>query len=191
MKLVCPSCGFFASPEAFLGEAEAQRALLLAFKVPSPLAASMHQYLRLFRPAQRALTARRIETLLTELLPMIEAGRIERRGRLWPAPVDAWRAAFDEIVVKRDRLTLPLKSHGYLLEILVGYADRSEGAVEAKREQERSYSFNQERSTAPAIPMAAVLAQPVKSKKTPMPAAVGEQLARLGIKRKEASDANE
>ena len=191
MKLVCPSCGFFASPEAFLGEAEAQRALLLAFKVPSPLAAPMHQYLRLFRPAQRALTSRRIETLLAELLPMLEAGRIERRGRIWPAPVDAWRAAMDEIVIKRDRLTLPLKSHGYLLEILVGYADRAEGSVEAKREQERAYPFSQERSTAPAVSFAAVLAKPEKYEKTPMPAVVSEQLARLGIKRKEVTDASE
>ena len=98
MKLVCPSCGFFAAPDAFLNEADVQRALLLAMKVPAPLAASLQQYLRLFRPAQRALTARRVETLLGELLPMIEAARIERRGRVWPAPVDSWRAALDEIV---------------------------------------------------------------------------------------------
>ena len=182
MRLVCPSCGFFASPEAFLGEAEAQRALLLAFKVPSPLAASLHQYLRLFRPEQRALTARRVETLLAELLPMIEAGRVERRGRLWPAPLEAWRAALDEMVGKRDRLTLPLKSHGYLLEILVGHADKAEGAVETKREQDRAYAYSQERAASPgAVPVGAVLEKAAKPEKTPMPAAVSEQLSRLGI----------
>ena len=193
MKLVCPSCGFFASPEAFLGEAESQRALLLAFKVPSPLAAPMHQYLRLFRPAQRALTARRIETLLAELLPMLEAGRIERRGRIWPAPLDSWRAALDEMVVKRDRLTLPLKSHGYLLEIMVGYADKAEGAVETKREQGRAYPFSEDRSSAPAVSVGAVLASPEKPSKTPMPEAVSRQLANFGIHRKtkEASDASD
>lgn len=192
MKLVCPSCGFFASPEAFLGEAEAQRALLLAFKLPTPLAGPMHQYLRLFRPAQRALTARRIETLLAELLPMIEAGRVERRGRLWPAPLEAWRTALDEMVTKRDRLTLPLKSHGYLLEILAGYADKAEGTAENKREQARAYAFGEERSTEAAQPIAAVLSAPSKPEKTPMPASVSEQLSRLGItRRKGASDASE
>ena len=192
MKLVCPSCGFFASPEAFVGEAEEQRALLLAFKVPSPLAASMHQYLRLFRPAQRALTARRIETLLTELLPMIEAGRIDRRGRLWPAPVESWRAALDEIVTKRDRLTLPLKSHGYLLEILVGHADRAEAGAETRREQERAYAFSQERSSGEAQPVSSVIAE--RHEKTPMPESVKSQLKALGIgltTRKEESDATE
>jgi hypothetical protein len=180
MKLVCPSCGFFASPEAFLADADEQRALLLAFKVPSPLAASLHQYLRLFRPAQRALTARRIETLLGELLPMIEACRIERRGRIWPAPVEAWRTALEEIVGKRDRLTLPLKSHGYLLEILVGHADRAEGTAEAKREEARAYPYSQERSSAPAAP-AAEFANLRKLEKTPMPESVSRQLAGLGM----------
>ena len=179
MKLVCPSCGFFASPEAFLGEADEQRALLLAFKLPSPLAAPMHQYLRLFRPAQRALTARRIETLLGELLPMIEACRVERRGRSWPAPVEAWRAALDEMVGKRDRLTLPLKSHGYLLEILVGQADKAEGKIETQREQGRAYQYGQERSTGGPQPIAAIVTQ--KHEKTPMPESVGRQLADLGM----------
>lgn len=179
MKLVCPSCGFFASPEAFLAEADEQRALLLAFKVPSPLAASMHQYLRLFRPAQRALTARRIETLLNDLLPMIEACRIERRGRVWPAPIESWRTALDEMVSKRDRLTLPLKSHGYLLEILVGYADRAEGAAETKREQGRAYAYSQERSSNGLQPVAAVVAP--NKERTPMPESVSRQLADLGM----------
>lgn len=189
MKLVCPSCGFFASPEAFLGEADEQRALLLAFKVPSQLAASMHQYLRLFRPEHRALTARRVESLLAELLPMIEVCRIERRGRIWPAPVEAWRTALDEIVAKRDRLTLPLKSHGYLLEILVGYADKAEGMAETKREQDRAYPYSQERSSTGPQTVAA-LVQP-KPEKTPIPESVSRQLADLGFstKRKEVNDA--
>lgn len=183
MKLVCPSCGFFAAPDAFLAESEAQRALLLAFKLPPQLAAPMQQYLRLFRPAQRALTARRIETLLGELLPMIEACRIERRGRIWPAPVEAWRTALDEMVVKRDRLTLPLKSHGYLLEIIVGHADRAEGAVEAKREEARAYPYSQDRSCDGPQSVAAVVAQKAASKheKTPMPESVSKQLADMGI----------
>lgn len=191
MKLVCPSCGFFASPDAFVAEGDEQRALLLAFKVPSQLAASMHQYLRLFRPAQRALTARRVESLLAELLPMIEVCRIERRGRIWPAPVEAWRAGLDEMVAKRDRLTLPLKSHGYLLEILVGYADKAEGAAETKREQGRAYPYAQERSSAGLQPVAAVVAP--KTEKTPMPESVSRQLADLGMstKRKEVSNAHE
>lgn len=183
MKLVCPSCGFFAAPDAFLNEADVQRALLLAMKVPAPLAASLQQYLRLFRPAQRALTARRVETLLGELLPMIEAARIERRGRVWPAPVDSWRAALDEIVGKRDRLTLPLKSHGYLLEILVGAADKAEGSAETKREETRAYAYGHDRAgTSEGLrPVATVAPELKKTKKTPMPDAVRSDLAKLGM----------
>lgn len=186
MKLVCPSCGFFASPDAFLSEGDEQRALLLAFKLPSQLAAPMHQYLRLFRPLQRALTARRVESLLAELLPMIEAARIERRGRVWPAPVESWRVGLEEIVVKRDRLTLPLKSHGYLLEIIVGYADKAEASAESKREQERAYAYSTERRADGPAPVAAVIAQP---EKTPMPEHLRARLKEFGIRNKPAKEA--
>ena len=191
MKLVCPSCGYYAAPDGFVTEGEEQRALLLAFRLPAPLAVPMQQYLRLFRPAERALTARRIEALLGELLPLVEAARIERRGRLWPAPLDHWRAALEEIVAKRERLTLPLKSHGYLLEIVVGYADRAEAGAEAQREASRANRHREDRSTAGPQPLAAALDQlapPARPEKVPMPAHV--KAALKGLKQpKEDADA--
>ena len=187
MKLVCPSCGFFASPDAFLGEGDAQRALLLAFNLPAQLAAPLHQYLRLFRPLQRALTARRVESLLAELLPLIEAARIERRGRVWPAPVESWRAGLEEIVSKRDRLTLPLRSHGYLLEIIAGHADKAAASAETQREQERAYAYRTERGTDGPAPVAAVIAQ--QAEKTPMPEHLRARLKEFGIRNKPAKEA--
>ena len=137
MKLVCPCCGYAADADGFIAEIESGRAVALALKVPSPLAGPLMSYLRLFRPAQRHLTGRKVEKLLAELLPMIAAGRIERHGRQWVAPVDAWAAAMEELASRRDKLTLPLHGHGYLLEMLSGNANGQEAARESKTEDAR------------------------------------------------------
>lgn len=135
LTLVCPSCGFYGPPDAYLAEGGAARGLLLALSVPAALAQPVQQYLRLFRPPKRALSSRRVVTLLEELLPMIVEARISRVGVTYPAPVEYWREALDEMVAGRDRLTLPLKSHGYLLTIIAGYAKKADAAQERSREE--------------------------------------------------------
>ena len=66
--------------------------------------------------------------------------RIERHSRIWAAPQPVWIAALDEIIARRDegKLTLPLKSHGYLLEIIAGQANKAEGKAEAEAEDRRA-----------------------------------------------------
>ena len=51
---------------------------------------------------------------------MIKAQEAARDGVCFPAPAEAWIHGFNETVNARDqgRLKLPLKSHGYLLEIV-------------------------------------------------------------------------
>lgn len=39
------------------------------------------------------------------------------------------------MIAKRDKLTLPLKSHGYLLEIIAGQAGKADAAAEAGKEK--------------------------------------------------------
>lgn len=77
-------------------------------------------------------------SLLAELNPMIIEARITRNGRVYAAPREVWVAAIDSILASRDRLTLPLKSHGYLLEIIVGQIHKAEQAAETKRENSRA-----------------------------------------------------
>jgi len=98
------------------------------------LAKLLVQYVVLFRPATRQLSLDRLAALLGELLPLIEAGRIERGGRIWAAPLDAWKAALEDMIAKRDKLTLPLKSHGYLLEVIAGQAGKAEAAAETRKQ---------------------------------------------------------
>ena len=43
-----------------------------------------------------------------------------------------------EMINKRDKLTLPLKSHGYLLAIIEGYSNKVEAKHEARLEASRA-----------------------------------------------------
>lgn len=139
MRLVCPGCGFTADLEAFLMDAQAREAVLLALKLPAPLGERLLRYIGLFRPEKRALSWDRVVRLLTELLPPIAEAKVERNGRTWPAPLEYWSVALDEIVARRDSLTLPLKSHGYLFEIVAGQANKAEARRETVLEQARQH----------------------------------------------------
>lgn len=137
MKTKCPSCGAVTSLDVLLAHDGARDALLAALKMPAPLGTLVVKYLGLFRPATRELTFDRVASLLNELLPMIQAGQIERNGRTWPAPMPYWIDAMEDMLGKRDRLQLPMKSHGYLLEIIAGMSNQMEAKKEEKQEQDR------------------------------------------------------
>lgn len=136
------------SLEVLLGHEGAREAVMTALALPAPLGKLLVQYIALFRPAKRQLSFDRVARLLGELATMIEAGTVERSGRAWPAPQDYWRAALEDMLARRDRLTLPLTSHGYLLEILVGLSNRAEAKAETRRETERAYAHAGQRNTA-------------------------------------------
>lgn len=137
MRLTCPGCGAVGSLELFCSDVDARAFAASMGKVSPVLARPITEYLSLFRPAKRVLTLPRARKLLDELLPMIEAGSIRRHGRDWMVSIAAWQAALDQMVAGRDKLTLPLKTHGYLLEILAGDANRQEAQAENERERER------------------------------------------------------
>ncbi len=138
MKLVCPACGSANSLDSLVGHDGARAALAELAKLSGPLASAVVRYLALFRPAKRQLSLDRMASLLAELNPMIMEARIERSGRNYAAPREVWVDAIDHILTIRDRLTLPLKSHGYLLEIIIGQIHKAEMAAETKREAGRA-----------------------------------------------------
>lgn len=134
MKLSCPACGSLSSLDALLGNEGAREAVMAALAMPAPLGKLMVQYLALFRPAQRQLSFDRVANLLNELQPMIAAAKIERNGRICSAPQDYWKQAIEEMLNKRDKLTLPLKNHGYLLTIIENYSNKAEARKEQQHE---------------------------------------------------------
>lgn len=138
MKTSCPACGAAFSLDVLIGHEGARNAFMVALALPAPLGKLLVQYLCLFRPAKRQLSFDRATTLLCELQPMIDAARIERNGRTWSAPHDYWKLALEDMLAKRDKLTLPLKSHGYLLEIIAGYSNKAEAKQESWNEDRKA-----------------------------------------------------
>lgn len=137
MRLTCPACGAEFTLDVLIAHEGAREALAEAMGMDLALGKRLVAYLGLFRPAQRQLTMDRVAKILKEISPCIRAQRIERNGRTWSVPRESWAWALEEIVVKKDRLTLPLKSHGYLFEMLVAAADRIEAAAEKAVEDRR------------------------------------------------------
>jgi hypothetical protein len=133
MQIICPCCQADFPIEAGINDVAARNAVKRAFSL-TPLGDQLLGYVQLFKPEKRAMSMAKLVKLLDELLPMIQSGRIEHKGRVWPAPQEYWRMALAEMIGKRDTLTLPLKSHGYLFTIIAGQADK--GAAKGEAEQE-------------------------------------------------------
>ena len=131
MKTRCPNCGATLSLDALIAHDDARTALRFLVQLGGDLAALTVRYLGLFRPTQTELTFARVAKLLGEILPDMQAQRIERKGAVYDAPPAAWLWAMQEVLVTRDsgKLTLPLKNHGYLYEVLTHYRPAAVGVV--------------------------------------------------------------
>lgn len=139
MRITCPACAAQFSLDAAIQMDAARGALMRALAMPAPVGALLAQYLGLFRPKMRALSMDRADRLLAELLPMIEAEAVTRNGVTRPAPVPVWAQALDSMIDLRNagKLTLPLKTHGYLLEVVFAAADKLDAKAERETEQAR------------------------------------------------------
>ena len=120
MNIKCPNCGAVHSLDSLINDADASAVLKAVLEMDAELGKAAIRYIGLFRPAKSQLSWARTAKLLNELLPMIKAQEAARDGVCFPAPTEAWIHGFNETVNARDqgRLKLPLKSHGYLLEII-------------------------------------------------------------------------
>ena len=120
MNIKCPNCGAVHSLDSLINDADASAVLRAVLEMDAEMGKAAIRYVGLFRPAKSQLSWARTAKLLNELLPMIKAQEAARDGVCFPAPAEAWIHGFNETVNARDqgRLKLPLKSHGYLLEIV-------------------------------------------------------------------------
>ena len=120
MNTKCPNCGAVHSLDSLLGNDGATELIQAALEFDAAVGKLAVRYVGLFRPAKSQLTFARAAKLLGELLPDIKAGQISRDGVICPAPPEAWIYGFQTALDARDagRVKPPLKSHGYLYEII-------------------------------------------------------------------------
>lgn len=125
---------------AHQGVREAMLALVNAHPDGSKLLRPLLAYIGLFAPHKTAMRYERIASLARELVGMIRTAQVERAGRSWPAPTEYWQRAMDDIVTRHHAggIKTPLASHGYLFEIIAGYAGKAEAAAETRTEKQRA-----------------------------------------------------
>lgn len=141
MQIKCPACGAVASLDLLLAaEDGASEVVKIAGEMQPELWRLMVQYVALFRPARSKLSFARMATLLGELHPMIKNAIFERGGKQYHAPLNYWLAAIEQMLSQRDRLTLPLKSHGYLFEIMMSIDAKAIKDIEKAVTEQRSLS---------------------------------------------------
>ncbi len=139
MDITCPNCAIKFPLIAGMNDSDARRVAALLGELPPKLTPLLLEYLSLFKPPKAGLTWRRTHTLLSELLPAIKSGQISCRGRPWAVLQTHWQQALQDVIDRRHTFTLPLKSHGYLLDVLSGLADKAEAEAERQREAQRRH----------------------------------------------------
>lgn len=123
MKTKCPACGATTSLDALLGHSEASKAFVASLNLTGALAKPLVMYLAMFRSENRDLTFDRTSKLLNEIAPDIVAKQIKRGHHTYPAPQSAWVWAINIMLERREqqKIDLPLKTHGYLYEVISSY----------------------------------------------------------------------
>jgi len=123
MKTRCPCCGATLSLDALVAHEGAREALSAVFKLSGALGSALVRYIAMFRPDARELTLERVARLINELLPDIQAQRISRDGQVFEAPLESWIWGIEQSIAARDsgRLKTPLKTHGWLYEVISSY----------------------------------------------------------------------
>lgn len=136
----CPVCHSQMSLDVLLVDDSVRDALMAVIDI-HPLGDKfikpLLRYIGLFSPAKSQMSHGRIAALINEIEPMIKAGKIERNGMIHIAPLDYWQDALNTVLASRDagKLTLPLKSHGYLLEVISSRANATAAKIEQKNEE--------------------------------------------------------
>lgn len=149
LSVCCPVCAAAFPLEAGLNDADARRCVVLVGELPPAIARLVVPYLRLFAPPTRGLTWSRAARLLEDLVPHVTAGEVSRRGSTYPAPPEHWLRGLQTVLDQREQLRLPLRGHGYLIEILVGQAEKMAAKAETQREVDRQAARH--RPTRPAV----------------------------------------
>lgn len=168
MKLVCPICQAEYPLEAAMNDVAARQAVVKAFEL-TELGGLLIRYVQMFKPAKQALSMTKLAKMLDELVPMVKAGQITRNGTIYSAPQAYWQQGIETMLAQREKLSLPLKSHGYLLEIISGYGNKAAAAAERKNEQGRKYGEVQ----------TCTKSQTARKTKAEMPADVRKTLKKL------------
>lgn len=148
LPISCCYCGAQQGLMEALEDADGRRFMDVITDVQPVVIRPLMRYLYLFKPAQQGMRWSRMYKLVQEIAPMIKDAKLQRDGTTYTVPPQSWADAMMHLVETPPKtLKLPLKSHGYLLEILASGAEKAAGqqesrAIEQKRNRGRDGSTN-------------------------------------------------
>lgn len=139
MQVTCPVCFARYSLEAALNDEVARQVMARLAGCGDETLRFVVAYVGLFRPEKHVLAWARAGRLIGEVVDVIEAGTIRRRGRAWALNRTQWGEALEVVIERRNagHLALPLRNHAYLFEVAAGIADKAEAAAERETEDKR------------------------------------------------------
>lgn len=142
LDLPCPCCGSINSLEAWLSTQAQGEAIVAALKSHPALALALTSYMRLHTTPGRKPTITKTARLLTELTAQVGSNQVKRGHNLYQTTPELWRECMEEVVERArmsgSTLSLPLKGHGYLYQVVAGKCEQLAAAVESRREASRS-----------------------------------------------------
>lgn len=142
MHIKCPACGAVASLDILLAaEDGASEVVKISGEMQPSLFKLAVQYLGLFRPLKTSkLSWSRMSKILGELHDMVKAAEFEHGKQRYIAPLAYWQTAIEQVLAQRDKLTLPLNGHGYLLKIMIGIDAKTTKASDSEMNTEEKKS---------------------------------------------------
>ena len=154
-QATCPHCAFSAEIEAFFIDDEGKRLAAAVAELPAECGRAVLAYLRLFKPAKTGLRTARAVKLAREVAALIAAGTVckdERSGLRRQATPAMWAQGMEQMLAQRDRLTLPLDTHGYLRAVVYTVADSADAVAERKAEADAKAGTHLRHTPAKAAP---------------------------------------
>jgi len=145
----CTVCGAEESLDALLlrmiDDDQVRRLIAAVLTASLPLGGLVVRYLRLHKPPKQKLRMSVVGKLLAELVPDIQRNVIERTGRTWLVSGDSWKAALQAVFDAHDKgtLSVPLQGNGYLYQVLMRMADKTEAVQEKQVDATRRGRANE------------------------------------------------
>lgn len=132
MNGICQTCGAVAPIEWFLSEADNRQICAILAELPKDIQGVVFHYLSLFRPvAGRAMQAKKATRLMHEVKQLVTTGHVQIDKKVArPCPARIWAQAMEQMVERRDRLSIPMPNHNYLKTIAYDLADHADAQAE-------------------------------------------------------------
>ena len=151
INITCPCCQYHFDLLSGLEREEHREYLrtLTNSKFSAHQLGLLLRYLTLFKPKKNAQSFAALKTRTSEIIELINSGRVHYKGGVHVATRDHWFACMDNLATeRRASLELPFTSHQYLISMVYGNAEKAASIKEAKDIDAKRNGVREEPDTA-------------------------------------------